>query len=66
MLENKSQTMNELFWSKQVIPKSTPLVEGEEVEGKTAPEEEFQETEPLAVILVNSMFHLLFLPGMRK
>jgi hypothetical protein len=57
MLEKKSQPINQLFWNKQVIPK--PSQTGDEAEESG----EIQETEPLAVILVNSMFHLLFLPG---
>lgn len=60
MLEKKSQSINELFWNKQVIPK--PPHHNEEEKGDDS-SEELQETEPLAVILVNSMFHLLFLPG---
>jgi hypothetical protein len=54
-------------------PSSTAPSQGEEEKGSashTAPPpsvtddgDELQETEPLAVILVNSMFHLLFLPG---
>ena len=70
MLEKKSQTINELFWNKQIIPKPVAVTQNNnnngnnnEEEKNNEIEEELQETEPLAVILVNSMFHLLFLPG---
>lgn len=63
MLEDSSnEDIRGLFWNKQVIPKSLTAEES----GDAAEEEtqgEYQETEPLAVILVNSLFHLLFLPG---
>jgi hypothetical protein len=66
MLEKKSQSINELFWNKQVIPRPPQAPSGngnEEDKGGESDTDELQETEPLAVILVNSMFHLLFLPG---
>jgi hypothetical protein len=82
MLEKKSQSINELFWNKQVIPRPPQPTQGQQSSngnggneedkageagegggGTESDSEELQETEPLAVILVNSMFHLLFLPG---
>ena len=70
MLENTAnEEIRGLFWNKQVIPKSLTAEEDAEAgeESATAAtqstEGEYQETEPLAVILVNSLFHLLFLPG---
>lgn len=79
MLETDSQSVRELFWNKQIIPKvAASAVEDDAKEdggggidesrnGAASNEEDvgedLQETEPLAVILVNSIFHLLFLPG---
>ena len=78
MLEGESRAVRGLFWNKQVIP-HTPkpgVIVSDEESGKESgglddskngggvdDEDELQETEPLAVILVNSIFHLLFLPG---
>jgi hypothetical protein len=78
MLESDSQSVRELFWNKQVIPKAAATLTDEDAKedgagvddsrnGAAVAEDEatedLQETEPLAVILVNSIFHLLFLPG---
>ena len=54
------------------IPKSAiheddgtePGNESKNDSGQEETTEELQETEPLAVILINSVFHLLFLPGL--
>ena len=75
MLESESESVKSLCWRKQALPKPvTPLSDlatagtvpspGEDGEGETklnAPADA-RESEPLAVVLVNAMFHLLFLP----
>lgn len=65
MLQVNSKPTKEIFWSKQRIikhPKSPPM----DTTGSASPaqsvEEEYEDTEPMAVILVNAMLHLLFLP----
>lgn len=64
MLETDSKFVMDLFWSKQVV--STPGradAEGDKGEaGVEDPPATQTESEPLAVILINAMFHLLFLP----
>ena len=75
MLESDSESAKNLCWRRQVVPKTqaTPLSDlatngtipshGEDGENeKTEPVEEMRESEPLAVVLVNAIFHLLFLP----
>ena len=76
MLESDSESAKNLCWRRQIVPKTlgTPLSDlatggtvashGEEGEGseKLPDTEEVRESEPLAVVLVNAMFHLLFLP----
>ena len=76
MLESDSESAKNLCWRRQVVPKTlgTPLSDlatggtipshGEEGEGgdKNLDVEEVRESEPLAVVLVNAIFHLLFLP----
>jgi hypothetical protein len=74
LLESKSKVIKELLWSrkftgtnsKETIPKSgqSHRSEGEEEgeeEGHQHPHSD-GESEPLAVILINTIFHLLFLP----
>lgn len=56
LLESKSQFVHELLWNKK-------FVKNAQEESKSPPgPDEVQESEPLAVILVNTLFHLLFLP----
>ena len=75
MLESDSESAKNLCWRRQALPKPiTPLSDlatagtvpspgGEgEGESKTEPPADVRESEPLAVVLVNAMFHLLFLP----
>lgn len=75
MLESESESVRSLCWRKQALPKPiTPLSDlatagtvpspGEdgEPELKLNPPADARESEPLAVVLVNAMFHLLFLP----
>ncbi len=69
MLEDtNSEEIRSLFWNKQIVPQQ--LTAGDETKaeggegGGAAATETVEETEPLAIILVNSLFHLLFLPGM--
>jgi High-temperature-induced dauer-formation protein len=75
MLESESESVKSLCWRKQALPKPiTPLSDlatagtvpspGEdgEPELKLNPPADARESEPLAVVLVNAMFHLLFLP----
>lgn len=68
--------VKELLWSKRVVKNlpqeattNTTTIEGaedgeetKEVHGNGEGDGEVQESEPLAVILVNTMYHLLFLP----
>lgn len=60
LIENTStnRTIKEMLWSRRKV--KLPSKSGEE--GGEAKDEEVQESEPLAVILVNTIFHLLFLP----
>jgi len=51
---------SDLFWSRQVQAKAKVDDNSNEVKVDDVPET--HETEPLAVILVNGLFHLLFLP----
>jgi hypothetical protein len=75
MLEADSKTVRDLCWQKQIVPRSaaaTAAATPETSPAATATSsttgnlgagaEEVVESEPLAVILVNAMFHLLFLP----
>jgi hypothetical protein len=75
MLESDSESAKNLCWRRQALPKPiTPLSDlatagtvpspgGEgEGESKVEPPADVRESEPLAVVLVNAMFHLLFLP----
>lgn len=70
MKDNKADSVTfakDLLWSRQRGDKPANASEGEtqatEDAKKDEPEsEEHQEPEPLAVILVNTLFHLLFLP----
>jgi High-temperature-induced dauer-formation protein len=75
MLESESESVRSLCWRKQALPKPiTPLsdlatagtvpspAEDGEPELKLNPPADARESEPLAVVLVNAMFHLLFLP----
>lgn len=55
LLESKSSFVRELLWNKK-------FVKNAQEEGVPPGPEDTQESEPLAVILVNTMFHLLFLP----
>lgn len=52
MLETKSKAVKEILWSRTFMTKPSNVVEGEET----------SDSEPLAVILVNTLLHLLFLP----
>lgn len=71
MIESKSKAIMDLMWGKQTKKEVTdaqkPTDDTKEeskehdAEKKDA-EFEAHETEPLAVILINAMFHLLFLP----
>lgn len=60
LLETDSRIVQELLWSKRYVKniQSAALENGEEQVGP----DDFQESEPLAVILVNTLFHLMFLP----
>lgn len=62
MIENTSaKYIKELMWGRRTELKS-PLNSEEESKTEVNQEEDLQESEPLAVILVNTIFHLLFLP----
>lgn len=59
ILESKTEFVRELLWNKKFVKN----LQDEAAEGKPeSPVSHQQETEPLAVILVNTLFHLLFLP----
>lgn len=72
MIESDSKFAIDLLWNKQSPAKSSPLkkaaVNDQEskndgaVDSRSETSHEPQDSEPLAVILVNAMFHLLFLP----
>lgn len=75
MLESDSEAAKNLCWRRQALPKPiTPLSDlatagtgpstGGDMDGETKTEvpSDVRESEPLAVVLVNAMFHLLFLP----
>lgn len=53
LLESKSREVKDLLWSRNYMNKSSQ---------SNVTEEGPQDSEPLAVILVNTLFHLLFLP----
>jgi hypothetical protein len=75
MLESKSRVVLDMFWRKQVQRANTSSGDGN-TESKESGDKDgddndtnnsketfaVHETEPLAVILVNAIFHLLFLP----
>ena len=63
LLETESKFVKDLMWGRRFL-KSNPT-ERDEDENKAsagADGADSQESEPLAVILVNTIFHLLFLP----
>lgn len=69
---NKSSFIHDMLWNRQKLPKTISTDSGDD-ESKgthsssandTHDNNEHIETEPLAVVLVNAMFHLLFLPGL--
>ena len=60
LLESNSKTIKDLLWSRRAVGKAASASEsGAKSNGS---EEETHDSEPLAVILVNTLFHLLFLP----
>jgi len=75
MLESNSKVVKDMFWARQRVAKrkaeiapASPAPGAGAAAAPASPpaaapgEEEFQDTEPVAVILVNAMLHLLFLP----
>lgn len=72
MLESNSKVVKDMFWARQRVAKrKMEIAPASPAPGPAASpsptaaaaaEEEFQDTEPVAVILVNAMLHLLFLP----
>ena len=60
LLENESPVIKDLLWGRRFVTSTSQGNDGGE--SKNGAGEDTQESEPLAVILVNTMFHLLFLP----
>lgn len=58
LLESDSKAMKDLLWSRRPIKKHENFNNKSDVTS----DEDVQDSEPLAVILVNTIFHLLFLP----
>lgn len=58
LLESNSPYIRELLWNKKIVRN---LQENAAADSEVK-QDEVQESEPLAVILVNTVFHLLFLP----
>lgn len=71
LLESDEKYVWELLWNKRMVKNQTAGPNGEEGKGEEAVEAdssgnlgEIQESEPLAVILINTIFHLMFLPDL--
>jgi hypothetical protein len=71
LIESPEQMMKDLLWNKRLVKSIqhqavAPKADGEEQKEPqtlaSASGDEYQESEPLGVILVNTVFHLLFLP----
>lgn len=62
LLEKEDKQIRDLFWSRQIAPMK-PQDMGDNDNENTLSGNDLQDSEPLAVILINSLFHLLFLPG---
>lgn len=60
MLETNHKEVHELLWSRSKTEQ--PLDDGAAHGGERKEEAEVQEAEPMAVILINTLYHLLFLP----
>ena len=56
-LESDSKVIKDLLWGRRFVKNTN-----ENKNNNDNDNEDSQESEPLAVILINTMFHLLFLP----
>ena len=63
LLENENSYIRDLFWNRQTPPISADEKQTNEEGENEDTNNDGPDTEPLAVILINSLFHLLFLPG---
>ncbi len=63
LLENENSYIRDLFWNRQTPPISADEKQANEDGENEDALNDGPDTEPLAVILINSLFHLLFLPG---
>jgi hypothetical protein len=62
-METESKFVKDLLWGRRFLKSSSPeRGEDEKNSAVGANGPDSQESEPLAVILVNTMFHLMFLP----
>eukprot|EP01039_Chlorochromonas_danica_P009253 gene9253-10216_t len=64
LLETDSKVIWELLWNKRIVNSTQPAASDEAEAKQMTSGREMQESEPLAVILVNTLFHLMFLPDL--
>jgi hypothetical protein len=66
--ESNSPAVKDLLWNKRLVKniqaEAEASHEDEKKSAETTESDEYQETEPLGVILVNTLYHLLFLPDL--
>jgi len=63
LLETETKFVKDLLWGRRFLKSSPSERDEDEIKSSTVADgAESQESEPLAVILVNTLFHLLFLP----